>query len=70
MNQDNIREAIKTLISTRDMCGNEAQALKEFQADNKVQFTQLELDYIRDQLAYQWRINQEAAGVPQKYWAR
>ena len=34
-------EAIQTIIQTRDFCGNEAEALKDWEAENGAQIARL-----------------------------
>ena len=66
----NTDEVVQLILNTRELCGNETDALAEYQLDNGIKFDSLELDYIADQVAYQWRLSQQIAGVPQKYWVR
>lgn len=66
----NTDEVVQLILTTRELCGNETEALADYQRDNGIKFDRLELDYIADQVAYQWRLSQQIAGVPQKYWVR
>jgi hypothetical protein len=63
-------DAVQLILSTRDLCGDEVSALADYQIEHDVKFTRLDLDYIHDAVAYQWRLSQQCAGVPQKYWVR
>lgn len=55
-------DAVQTLIETRDMCGNEAEALRDWQADNGKLTTQ-EIMAVHRMTAIVWEKHQRDAGV-------
>lgn len=59
---DLINEAVETLISTRDVCGNEREALRDFQADNG-KLTPTEIAAVWQAFESEWNRHQVAAGV-------
>jgi len=60
-------DAAQAIVNCRDMCGNEAQALKDWQADNR-KLTPDETVLVLERANRLWRMSQIAAGVPSKFW--
>lgn len=57
-----LNDLIETLISTRDFCGDEQQALKDWQADNRKLSAKEVMDVWR-MFEILWNKNQVSAGV-------
>jgi hypothetical protein len=65
-----IEEAAQTIVMTRDMCGNEAEALREFWRE--VGVSKQDAERVSGLAVAKangiWRTAQRAAGVAEKYW--
>jgi hypothetical protein len=48
-----LSDAIDALLTTRDFCGDEADALREWQRDNR-KLTEIERIAVREELASKW----------------
>lgn len=62
-----IENAAEAIIATRDFCGNEAEALHEWEADNG-SLTNAQRDDACQLANGLWRKAQAEAGVTSKYW--
>jgi hypothetical protein len=64
-----ILEARDLIVTTRDFCGNEIEAIQDLAADEGIPKQWLELYDAAIPLANnKWRGFQKAAGVKSKYW--
>jgi hypothetical protein len=57
-----LADAVRTIIACRDLCGNEAEALRDWEADNR-KLTEPERAIVRKNVEREWRGWQKAAGV-------
>lgn len=57
-----ISEAAQSIIETRDLCGDEHEALKQWQSDNR-KLTSREIDEVRREVGRQWLSFQRQAGA-------
>lgn len=57
-----LADAVRTIIACRDLCGNEAEALRDWEADNR-KLSEPERATVRKNVAREWRRFQHAAGV-------
>jgi hypothetical protein len=56
-------EAIQAVITARDFCGNEKQAVAQVEADNDIEFTSEEKRFIVGQADRRWNESRQVAGV-------
>lgn len=62
-----IKVAVDQVVATRDMCGDELQAVRDVQDDLNIRFTPGELGRIAQEVRDIWQDCQAAAGVvPEK----
>ncbi len=62
-----IQIAVDQVVTTRDMCGDELQAIRDVQDDLHIRFTPGELGRIAQEVRNVWQDCQAAAGVvPEK----
>lgn len=59
---ERIASIVAELVNTRNFCGDERSALRDFEADNG-KFTPAERQQVQRELAASWRADQAAAGV-------
>ena len=59
----NIDAAAEAIITTRDFCGSERQAVKDFCADNNIEFSNNFFCLAIDVADQKWAASQIAAGV-------
>lgn len=57
-------ELVRTIITTRDFCGNEKEAAADVFADHGVKFDDGAYKAAKFEANNQWRNFQKAAGVP------
>jgi hypothetical protein len=69
MNNSQMTAAVQTIITTRDFCGNELEAFKDFCADEGVPFSVAAFKAAKFRANNEWRNCQKAAGVPVRYQA-
>lgn len=55
-------DAVQILVSTRDLCGDEREALRDWEADNR-RLTDEERRIVRHHVEVEWAAHQRAAGV-------
>lgn len=60
-------ELFRTILSTRDMCGNEREAAKQVFADHGMTFDDEMFRKAKYVANSQWNTDQRAAGIPEKY---
>ena len=58
-----LADCIATGINTRDLCGNEQQAIKQEADDHSVRLTEAEWEYVLKTVNQAWVAAQDAAGV-------
>lgn len=57
-----LADAAQAIVTARDFCGDETQALRDWEADNG-RLTEPERQIVRDHAERIWRASQRAAGV-------
>lgn len=62
-NTQHITEAVETIISTRDFCGDEKAALRSVESDRHIRFTEAEKQEIWSKVNGTWKESQVAAGA-------
>ena len=62
-NAQHIQTAVDTIINTRDFCGDERQALRDVESDNRIRFTTEEKQEIWARVNGTWKESQIAAGA-------
>jgi len=60
-------ELVRTIITTRDFCGNELEACRDVFGDHNVSFDMSAYKAAKFEANNQWRNFQKAAGVPAKH---
>ena len=60
--------AAEAVIATRDFCGDEFAAVKQYADDNGLKFPKAQYNNIIYRADKLWRLSQKAAGVNPKYY--
>lgn len=60
---ETLEDLIETLLNTRDLCGNEAQAMRDWEADNDIKLQPAEQEIARSAVNSRWNYWRKAAGV-------
>lgn len=63
MTNEILSQAIEAILAARDFCADEAEALKEFQWDNGIVFTQHEIDRVKLAANNKWAEFQKQCGA-------
>lgn len=62
-----LRAAIQSVLNTRELCGNEDEALDQAAADYGIKLTPEVLHHVFSEVNRRWREYQKDAGVHPKY---
>ena len=66
-NKQHIQDAAQAVIATRDFCGNEIEAIRQYRADYGLP-KPAPVDSIMQKANALWLAGKKAAGVKAKYW--
>lgn len=60
--EERIQQCADEILNARDCCGDEQEAMREFEAEHG-KFTQQQRKMVRKSVAQQWKQSQKAAGA-------
>jgi len=63
MSETILLEAVVAILSARDFCGNEKDALQEVEEENEIIFSKNDKLEIYARVSNEWQVCQQAAGV-------
>jgi hypothetical protein len=66
--EHHVSACVDVVINTRDFCGNEAEAIADYCADEGIKATGEFIHAVRNRANHIWRRHQKAAGVKPKYY--
>ncbi len=58
-----INNAVQTIIQTRDFCGDEREALRDWQSENGIRLTAHQKQQVWEDVEKEWSLCQIQAGV-------